>query len=117
MEVEVANGSDSFNRADLDFHASIWAASHNDLLQICGQAVSGSILKLMDDRMDRASDKSRAMQDSLERDRAIFAAIAEGNSAAAGDSARNAIASYFEQYLNEDGARGLQALGAVIDPQ
>lgn len=117
MEAEVTNGSDSFNRADLDFHASIWAASHNDLLQICGQAVSGSILNLMDDRMGRVSNKSRAMQESLERDRAIFAAIAEGNSAAAGDSARNAIASYFEQYLNDEGTRGLQALGAVIDPQ
>ncbi|MBG0738597.1 FadR family transcriptional regulator [Paeniglutamicibacter antarcticus] len=115
MEAEVVNGSESFNRADLDFHATVWAASQNDLLQICGQAVSGSILKLMDDRMGRATDKSRAMTDSLERDQAIFAAIVAGDSTRAGNCARNAIATYFSEYLDECGAHGLQALGAVID--
>ena len=53
MEAEVANGSEEFNRADLDFHAAIWEASHNSLLRVCGQAVAGSILNLMNDRMQR----------------------------------------------------------------
>lgn len=110
METEVANGSDSFNRADLDFHAAIWEASHNSLLRVCGQAVAGSILSLMDDRMQRSGDSTSAMEGAVERDRAIFDAIASGDSATAGETARNAIAGYFADYLDDEGTRGLQAL-------
>ncbi|MBG6185107.1 DNA-binding FadR family transcriptional regulator [Arthrobacter sp. CAN_A214] len=114
MEAEVANGSDSFNRADLDFHASIWEASHNDLLRVCGQAVSGSILNLMNERMERSADTAGAMRDSVERDRAIYSAIASGDSVAAGDTARSAISRYFAEYLDEEGIRGLKALAPEL---
>lgn len=110
MEAEAAHGSDSFNRADLDFHAAVWEASHNALLRICGEAVADSILKLMNDRMDRSANSATAMQESVERDRAILHAIETGNAAAAGSTARNAIAAYFADYLDADGALGLQAL-------
>lgn len=110
MERQLAHGAEDFNRADLDFHAAIWEASHNSLLRVCGQAVAGSILDLMNDRMQRSDNSVSAMKGALERDRAIFEAIAAGDSAAAGETARNAIAAYFADYLDEEGTRGLQAL-------
>jgi DNA-binding FadR family transcriptional regulator len=116
MEAEVANGSDSFNRADLDFHAAVWEASHNSLLRICGEAVAGSILNLMNDRMERSGNSTAAMEGAVERDRAIFQAIAAGDALAAGNTARNAIAAYFADYLDEEGARGLSALTGAGDP-
>ncbi|QTG82605.1 FadR/GntR family transcriptional regulator [Arthrobacter crystallopoietes] len=116
MEAEVANGSDSFNRADLDFHAAVWEASHNSLLRICGEAVAGSILNLMNDRMERSGNSTAAMEGAVERDRAIFQAIAAGDATAAGTTARNAIAAYFAEYLDEEGARGLSALTGAERP-
>jgi GntR family transcriptional regulator, transcriptional repressor for pyruvate dehydrogenase complex len=110
METQLANGSEDFNRADLDFHAAIWDASHNSLLRVCGQAVAGSILNLMNDRMQRSEDSLSAMEGALERDRALFEAIAAGDSAAAGETARSAISAYFAEYLDDEGTRGLQAL-------
>jgi DNA-binding GntR family transcriptional regulator len=50
------------------------------------------------------------MEGALERDRALFDAIAAGDSAAAGETARNAISAYFAEYLDDEGTRGLQAL-------
>ncbi|EMY35081.1 GntR family transcriptional regulator [Arthrobacter crystallopoietes BAB-32] len=110
MEAEVAHGSDSFNRADLDFHSAIWEASHNALLRICGEAVAGSILNLMDDRMERSPNTTGAMQEAVERDRAILHAIETRDTAAAGNTARTAIAAYFADYLDDEGTLGLQAL-------
>jgi len=117
MEAEVAHGSDSFNRADLDFHSAIWEASHNALLRICGEAVAGSILNLMNDRMERSANTTGAMQESVERDRAILHAIETRDTAGAGTAARTAIAAYFADYLDDEGTLGLQALtGGLPEP-
>lgn len=110
MATEVANGSDSFNRADLDFHASIWEASHNELLRVCGEAVSGSILELMNDRMQRSTNSAGDMNSSVQQDQAIYNAIADGDSIRAGTIARNAISTYFANYLDATGTKGLEAL-------
>ena len=87
-----------------------------DVSAFCGEAVADSILKLMNDRMDRSANSTTAMQESVERDRAILHAIETGDAAAAGSTARNAIAAYFADYLDADGALGLQALTGGIEP-
>ncbi|MGO2052165.1 FadR/GntR family transcriptional regulator [Glutamicibacter sp. 287] len=110
MEVEAGTGSDSFNRADLDFHAAVWEASGNALLRICGEAVSGAILNVMNEQMSHSDNERREMKKVVALDRAIFEAIAAGEPAAAGNAAKTAISSYFNHSLDEEGLRGLQAL-------
>lgn len=115
MENEVSSGSQSFNRADLDFHAAVWEASHNGILRICGEAVSGAILNVMDEQMSHADNESREMEKVVALDRAIFEAIASADSVAAGKAAKTAIFSYFSSALDEEGARGVKAL--IENPQ
>ena len=111
MEAAV-HDPDMFNRADLDFHAAVWEASRNVLLQTSGQAVSSAILSLMNDRISLAPDPLSAMQESAASDRGLFEAIAAGNSSAAGAHAHRAIADHFGQYLDDRGRTALMALGS-----
>lgn len=110
MEVESSTGSDSFNRADLDFHAAVWEASHNSILRICGEAVAGAILQVMNDQMSHSDNERREMKKVVSLDRAIFDAIEAGDPVAAGDAAKTAISSYFHKSLDEQGLLGVQAL-------
>ena len=109
MEAAV-HDADLFNHADLDFHAAVWEASRNLLLQTSGQAVSSAILSLMNDRISVAPDPRRAMEESAASDRGLFEAIAAGNSPAAGAHAQQAIADHFNQYLDDRGRKALHAL-------
>ncbi|MBO0898129.1 FadR/GntR family transcriptional regulator [Arthrobacter sunyaminii] len=109
--MESAAGSmDLFNAADLEFHAVVWEASHNQLLQASGQAVSGALLDLMNDRISSAGDPGAAMRDAAASDRLLFNAIASGDSAAAGEQARRSITAAHDAYLDADGRNGLAAL-------
>ncbi|GGJ49174.1 FadR/GntR family transcriptional regulator [Glutamicibacter ardleyensis] len=110
MELKTTSGSEAFNRADLDFHAAVWEASHNGILRICGEAVSGAILNVMDEQMSHSENESREMKKVVALDRAIFDAIARGDSAAAGKAAKTAISSYFNAALDAEALRGVQAL-------
>ncbi|WP_341394163.1 FadR/GntR family transcriptional regulator [Arthrobacter sp. G119Y2] len=114
MEAAV-HDADLFNRADLDFHAAVWEASRNLLLQTSGQAVSSAILGLMNDRISVAPDPRGAMEESAASDRALFEAIAAGNSPAAGAHAQQAIADHFKQYLDDRGRKALHALATNED--
>ena len=103
-------GCPDFSAADLDFHAAIWRASHNELLRVSGEAVSGAVLALMRERLAGARDPQQAMRDSAASDRLLLEAIAAGDSAGAGERARASITASFADYLDEEGRRGLAAL-------
>ncbi|POC78662.1 GntR family transcriptional regulator, partial [Vibrio vulnificus] len=83
MAAEETHGSEEFNQADLQFHSSIWAASHNSLLAVCGQAVAASILNLMNDRLNNADDVGSTMRQAVAKDHAIFNAVEAQDSALA----------------------------------
>ena len=109
--MEAAAGSmDLFNEADLDFHAVVWEASHNQLLRASGQAVSGALLDLMNDRISSENDPAAAMRDAAAKDRQLFDAIAGGDSAGAAELARRSIAATYDAYLDVGGRNGLAAL-------
>lgn len=110
MEFEADAGSESFNRADLDFHTAVWEASHNSLLRICGEAVSGTILNVMNDQMSHADNESQEMKKVVALDRAIFDAIEAREPVAAGNAAKTAISTYFKPRLDDEGVRGVDAL-------
>ena len=114
MEQESSSLTDAFNRADLDFHAAVWDASHNELLRICGEAVADAILTVMNEQISRSPDSGVAMKRIAGLDRAIFEAIAAGDPQAAGEAAQRAIASYFAPSLDEHSLLGVSAL--LCDP-
>jgi len=95
MQAEVVNGPIAFSRADVAFHVSIWAASHNQLIQICGEATRGALIDMVTDELDRSPDSQARMELSLAHDREIFAAISAGDGATAGRLARSFVIEYY----------------------
>lgn len=110
MSAEETHGREDFNQADLQFHASIWAASHNGLLTVCGQAVAASILNLMNDRLNNADDVGSTMRQAVAKDQAIFTAIEAQDSALAARLSHEAISTHFAGYLSAEERRGISAL-------
>ena len=99
MRTEIANGPIAFGRADVAFHASIWAASHNQLMQICGEATRGALIDMVTGGLDRAADSQAKMELSLAHDREILAAISDGDSVSAGRLARSFVIEYYGELL------------------
>ena len=95
MQAEVVNGPIAFSRADVAFHVSIWAASHNQLIQICGEATRGALIDMVTDELDRSPDSQARMELSLAHDREILAAISAGDGPTAGRLARSFVIEYY----------------------
>ena len=112
MQAEVANGPIAFGRADVAFHVSVWAASHNQLMQICGEATRGALIDMVTEGLDRADDSRSKMELSLAHDREILAAISAGDGLTAGRLARSFVIEYYGDFMSADDRA---ALGTVED--
>ncbi|SEN21960.1 FadR family transcriptional regulator [Cryobacterium sp. TMT1-3] len=112
MQQEVARGPVAFSRADVAFHVSVWAASQNQLLQICGEATRGALIDMVTDELDRAPDSQARMELSLAHDREILAAISAGDGASAGRLARSFIIEYYGDIIS---SQSRSALGGAPD--
>jgi DNA-binding FadR family transcriptional regulator len=110
MQAEVAHGPVAFSRADVAFHVSVWAASQNQLLQICGEATRGALIDMVTDELDRAPDSQARMELSLAHDREILAAISAGDGATAGRLARSFVIEYYGDIISPESR---EALGNV----
>lgn len=102
MQAEVAKGPTAFGRADVAFHVSVWAASHNQLMQICGAATRGALIDLVTEGLDRATDSRAKMELSLAHDREILEAISAGDGATAGRLARSFVIEYYGDLMESE---------------
>lgn len=110
MEAAVGSDAAAFARADVDFHQTVWEASGNALISMCGQAVAGAILELITKALNDSADSARIEADSAALDRGIFDAIAARNPVEAGRRARQAIYDRYSTLLPADDLPGLDAL-------
>ncbi|MBH0054753.1 FadR family transcriptional regulator [Salinibacterium sp. SWN139] len=111
MESSIAGGSAVFSQADVDFHATVWEASHNQLMQICGDAARGALVDLVNDRIDSAPDSGAQMKLSLAHDYEIFNAIEAQDGARAGQLARTFVIEYYGEMIEHGDRNGLALLG------
>ncbi|MFB0833985.1 FadR/GntR family transcriptional regulator [Arthrobacter halodurans] len=110
MEAEVGKDAEAFARADMDFHLTVWEASGNALLAMCGRAVAGAILELITRQLKDSGATERTEAESAALDRGIFEAIAAGEAAEAGRRARQAIYDRYASILPPSDGPGLDAL-------
>ncbi len=103
MEAAITRGPMAFSQADVAFHVSIWAASHNQLMQICGEATRGALIDMVTDGLDRSPDSEAKMRLSLSHDREILAAISAGDGAKAGHLARAFVIEYYGDVMKPEG--------------
>ncbi|TFD09413.1 FadR/GntR family transcriptional regulator [Cryobacterium sp. TMT1-66-1] len=100
MQAEIAHGPVAFSRADVAFHASVWAASDNQLMQICGEATRGALIDMVTGGLDRSPDSAAKMELSLAHDREILAAISAGDGPTAGRLARSFVIEYYGDVIS-----------------
>jgi len=111
MEASIAGGSAAFSQADVDFHAKVWVASRNQLMQICGDAARGALVDLVNDRIDSAPDSGAQMKLSLSHDFEILDAIEAQDGVRAGNLARKFVIEYYGEMIEQGDRKGLELLG------
>lgn len=109
MQAAITNGPVAFSQADVAFHVSVWAASQNQLMQICGEAARGALIDMVTDELDRAPDSQAKMELSLSHDREILAAISAGDGPVAGRLARSFVMEYYGDVMNSSERAALLA--------
>ncbi|MCY7405440.1 MAG: FadR family transcriptional regulator [Cryobacterium sp.] len=112
MRAEVKHGPIAFSRADVAFHVSVWEASHNQLIQICGEAARGALIDMVAEELDRAPNSQAKMELSLAHDREILGAISAGDGPTAGRLARSFVIEYYGDIMS---LKNRAALGAADD--
>jgi GntR family transcriptional regulator, transcriptional repressor for pyruvate dehydrogenase complex len=110
MEAAIAAGATDFSTADVEFHQTVWRASGNRLLEVCGSAAREAVLGMMQQSLGAADDRGRRMREWLDHDREVRDAIARRNGTRAGALTRMSLIEYYAPYVDDADRASLELL-------
>lgn len=110
MSEAIAHGHPVFSEADVAFHEIVAQASGNMLIQVCGEVVRDVVLRLIEDKLDRAPDRAELMRQSLRHHTEVFEAVRRGDGAQAARLARANLYDYYASYVPGEQLPMLEAL-------
>lgn len=110
MDDAIGKGHEAFSEADVAFHDIVAQASGNMLIEVCGEAVRGVVLGLIDDSITRAADHAGHMRQSVSHHAEVLDAVRRGDGAAASRLARHALYQYYAGSLSDTERPMLAAL-------
>lgn len=116
MRDAIAEGHPAFSEADFAFHQTVAEASGNMLILVCAEVTRDVVLRLIEDKLERADDRVALMGESLRQHTEVVEAIRRQDGAAAARLARVALYDYYAGYVPESDRQMLAALvedGAV----
>lgn len=117
MRDSLGDSHEDFSEADFVFHQTVARASGNPLLEVCGQAVRETTLKLIQTKLLDAADQRRQRELSLEHHDEVLAAIRDQDGPHAAWLARERLYTYYRDYVEEPDRAGLRALVDEFPPQ
>lgn len=110
MRTTIDGNFEEFSQADFEFHQVVAQASGNPLLEVCGDAVRGTVVTLIQTKIADAADRRWQMQQSIHHHDEVFAAIRDHDSPRAAWLARDRLYDYYLDYVDEQDQAGLRAL-------
>ncbi len=116
MGAVMADGLAAFSRADVDFHATVWHASGNQLIEIVGNVARDVVTDLISRNLERADDRDALMRLSLDHDREILAAIRSGDGRRAGTLARTFVYEAYRDYVPVEDRASLRLVAELTEP-
>ncbi|SDX34741.1 DNA-binding transcriptional regulator, FadR family [Amycolatopsis xylanica] len=96
----------TYSLADILFHEMIAKATGNALLVFSGEAVHNVFLELIEDRLEKARDRTELMHTWITHHAEVLDAIRDGDGARAARLAKQALYDNYAEYVPE-GERGL----------
>lgn len=112
----VTHGFEAFSQADVAFHATVWRASGNQLIEIVGNVARDVVGGLISKNLEAADDRDALMRLSLEHDREILAAIRASDGRRAGDLARTFVYEAYAGYVPADDRESLRLVAGLDLP-
>lgn len=114
MKVSSDLSPKAFSAADVEFHNLIAKASGNPLLELAGEAVRSSVLTLIEQRIDDASNSQAQMQTSVLHHNDVLEAIRRHDGQRAARLTRESLYWYYLEYLEPDARANLRSLADEI---
>lgn len=99
MRDAVEIGYDRFSEEDVCFHEAVARASHNKLIQVCGQVVRAVVLDLIADKIAHAPDARAVMLQTLGHHADVLDAVRAGDGDRATELSRTTLFAYYGGYL------------------
>ncbi|WP_027507303.1 FadR/GntR family transcriptional regulator [Rhodococcus sp. UNC23MFCrub1.1] len=116
MRASVELGYEEFSQADFDFHRIVARSSKNPLLELSGEAVRGSVLGLIEQRIVDSGDSYALMQSSIRHHTEVLDAVRAGDGGHAAWLTRDGLYWYYFDYLDPADRPGLRALADEVRP-
>ena len=105
-----ADENGQFGAGVNDFHASIRKASHNQLIEICGNIVGGVMGEMIDKRLVNEPDRARRLKNSSDNASELVEAIRLQRPLEAATIVKRNIYNYYADDLDPQEAERLQSI-------
>ncbi|MEC3981083.1 FadR/GntR family transcriptional regulator [Amycolatopsis sp. H20-H5] len=103
-------GYAEFSRADVAFHEAIAKATGNPLLVTSGEVVHGVVLELIEDKLEKAADRTSLMRAWLAHHEDVLRAIHDADGQGASRLAKQALYDNYAEYVPAEQRRLLEPL-------